>query len=201
MGTKEENLNFKRDELNSSSGTTLKDKINSEEEIRSILRARAKILAIKNMDETLQKEFIEVMEFGLASEHYCIETSFIREVYPLRDFTSLPGVPSFVLGIINVRGQIISVIDLKKFFNLPAKGIGELNKVIILSNEKMKFGILADIIYGTRSITLESIRKPTISVSGIGIDYLKSVTVEHNIILDAKKILEDKNIIVLQGEG
>ncbi len=168
------------------------------EEKRSILKARAQALAVEKEDETSQKEFIEIIEFSLASEIYGIETAFIREVYPLKDFTTLPGIPSFVLGIVNVRGQIISVIDLKKFFNLPEKGLGELNKVIIIRNERMEFGILADIIHGTRSISLDSVQSLPVSTNEIGAEYLRGITNDHIIILDAVKILDDERIIIHQ---
>jgi purine-binding chemotaxis protein CheW len=170
----------------------------SPEDKKSILKARAKALAVEQTDEFAQKEFIEIIVFSLVSETYGIESKFIREVYPLKDFTTLPGVPSFVIGIINVRGQIISIVDLKKFFNLPEKGLGALNKVIIIRNEKMEFGILADIIHGTRLVSLDSIHESPVEVNGIGAGYLKGVTGENIIILDAEKILGDDKIIVNQ---
>ena len=77
---------------------------------------------------------------------------------------------------VNVRGQILSVLDLKKFFNLPEKGLGDLNKIIIIRNEMMEFGILADVIIGTRRIPLEAIQPPPPAVTGIGAEYLKGVT-------------------------
>lgn len=169
-----------------------------EGERNSILKARAKALAVEIIDESAQKEFIEIMEFSLASETYGIETKFIREVYPLKDFTTLPGTPSFAVGIVNVRGQIISVIDLKKFFNLPEKGLGELNKVIIVRNERMEFGLLADVIQGTRSVSLDTIQSSPVSTIEIGSGYLRGVTSDHTIILDAEKILEDEKIIIHQ---
>jgi purine-binding chemotaxis protein CheW len=172
--------------------------IMSPEEIRTILKARAQALALEKKNEPDQKDFIEVIEFRLASETYGIETKYIREVYPLKDFTILPGIPSFVIGIMNVRGQIISIIDLKKFFNLPEKGLGELNKVIIIHNKRMEFGILADIINGTRSFSLDEIQSSPVSTNEIGAEYLKGVTNDHIIILDAEKILEDEKIIIHQ---
>ncbi len=168
------------------------------EEKHAVLKARAQALALAKEDETDKQEFIEIIAFRLATETYGIETAFVREVYPLKEYTVLPGVPVFVLGIINVRGQIVSVIDLKKFFNLPEKGLGELNKVIVIQKEGMEFGILADIIQGTHSVTLESIQTSLPNISGIGSEYLKGVTKEHLIILDAEKILEDGKIIINQ---
>ena len=165
---------------------SLKESFNnilSKEEKHSILKARAKVLAVEKKDETAQKDFIEIVVFKLASETYGIESSFIGEVHPLKDFTILPGMPSFVLGIINVRGQIFSIIDLKKFFNLPEKGLGELNKVIIIRNERMEFGILADIIQGACSLSLDEIQIQPGSAHVIDPGYLKGITNDHIIIL------------------
>ncbi|NJD23407.1 MAG: purine-binding chemotaxis protein CheW [Melioribacter sp.] len=169
-----------------------------EDERNTILKARAQTLAVEIKDVTTKKDFIEIMEFSLASETYGIETAFIREVYPLKDFSPLPGTPPFVLGIINVRGQIISIVDLKKFFNLPEKGLGELNKVIIVQNEQMEFGILADAIQGTCSVPLDAIQNSLVPTIEIGTGYLRGVTSDHTIILDAEKILSDEKIIIHQ---
>ena len=166
------------------------------EEKRSLLKKRAQALALRENDETGQQECIEIIVFRLAYETYGIETAFVREVYPLKDMTTLPGTPSFVVGIINIRGQIVSVIDLKKFFNLPEKGLGELNKVIIMCNERMEFGILADVVEGTQSLALKEIMAAPPSVIGIGKKYLKGVTKEHIVLLEAESILNDEKIIV-----
>ncbi|MFA5858473.1 MAG: chemotaxis protein CheW [Elusimicrobiota bacterium] len=171
-----------------------------DELIRSILKTRARALAKEPEKTGVNRQFLDVIEFRLASETYGVESKYIREVYPLKDFTPLPGTPSFVLGLANVRGQILSVIDLKKFFNIPAKGLGELNKIIIVRNELMEFGILADAITGTHRVMLEDIQESPPTVSGIGADYLKGVTKELMAVLDTEKILNDPKIIVNQHE-
>ncbi len=168
------------------------------EKKRSVLKARAKALALEKNNESAQTEMIEIIEFSLGSETYGIESKFIREVYPLKDFTPLPGTPSFVLGIINVRGQIVSVIDLKKFFNLPEKGLGEMNQVMIIHNERIEFGILADSIQGSRMVSLDSIQPSPVSSGGIGAGYVRGVTSDHTILLDAKNVLKDEHIVVHQ---
>ena len=147
------------------------------------------------------RESLDIIEFSLGAETYGIESAFVREVYPLKDFTLLPGTPPFVLGIVNVRGQILSVIDLSKFFNLPEKGLGQLNKVIIIHNDRMEFGIVADAILDARPVPLETIQAAPPTVTGIGAEYLKGVTGERMIILDAEKILGDEKIIVCQEAG
>jgi purine-binding chemotaxis protein CheW len=167
-------------------------------EIRAILKNRAIALAQEPEQKRVASSILEVIIFTLAAETYGIESAFVREVYPLKDFTSLPGVPPFIFGIINVHGQILPVVDLKKFFNLPEKGLGEMNKVIILSNRLVEFGIMADIVNGTQAIELDDILIVPPTVSGIGEKYMKGVTKEHIIILDAENMLTDEKIIVNQ---
>jgi purine-binding chemotaxis protein CheW len=166
------------------------------EEKKRVLRARAKALAAEPKEPQGENEFIEVVTFLLAHENYALGSSFVREVYPLKELTPLPGTPSFVLGVTSVRGQILSVIDFKKFFELPEKGLADLNKLIIVRAGAMEFGVLADAILGVRSIPLAEIQPPPPSLTGIRADYLRGVTQDRLVILDAARVVSDKRIIV-----
>lgn len=169
------------------------------EEKRKILKARARVLAREPEKEMLDQDYLEVVEFLLAYETYGIESAYVREIYPLTEITSLPGTPSFVQGIVNIRGQILSVIDLKKFFELPEKGLSDLNKIIIIRDDNMEFGILADAVLGIRKLTAGEIEASLPTLTGIREQYLKGVTRERMVVLDAVKILSDKNIVISEG--
>jgi len=168
----------------------------SKEEKRAVLRSRAKELAKVTEKEASQSDLTEIILFRLASETYGLETGFVREVFPLNDFTPLPGTPPFVLGVINVRGQIVSVLNIKKFFELPETGISELNKLIIIRNDEMEFGILADEILEIRTIEPGELHQSLPTLSGIREKYLKGITAGPLIILDVAKLLMDENIII-----
>lgn len=169
----------------------------SPEEKRSILRARARVLA-REPEKDAEEQSLEIIQFRLAGETYGIVSAFVREIYPLKELTPLPGTPTFVLGIINVRGRILSVVDLRVFFNLPQKGLGDLNKAIILSNDRMEFGILADAILETCRVSLETIQPAPLALTGLGSEYLKGVTEKGWIILDGARILDDEKMLVHQ---
>lgn len=168
----------------------------SPEEKKRILRARAKALAREPAREKPAQGYIEVVEFLLAYERYGIETKFVGEVYPLRELAPLPCTPPFVLGVINLRGQILSVIDLKKFFDLPEKGLTDLNKVLVVRSQRMELGILADVILGVHAVALDDLQPPLPTLTGIGAEYLRGVTGERLVILDAERILSDQGIVV-----
>jgi len=166
------------------------------EDIRDLLRIRAIAMAKEPEQNDDASITVQLITFILAGENYGIESAYVREVFPMKDFTPLPSVPSHILGVVNVRGQILPVVDLKNFFNLPWKGIGELNKIIILQNDQMEFGILTDIVQGIQTIDIREIKNIPPTISGIGEAFLKGVTKENLIVLDAGKLLADKSIIV-----
>jgi purine-binding chemotaxis protein CheW len=167
------------------------------DEKKNILRARARLLA-KEPDQVAEGEAaLEVVEFLLAHERYGLESSYIREVYPLKEVTPVPCTPPFVLGIINLRGQILSVIDLKKFFNLPDQPVAS-HKVIVVYTAEMELGILVDAVLGVRTIPAGQIQPSLFTSSGIAEAYLRGLTSERLIILDIAKILSDPKLIVYE---
>jgi len=165
-------------------------------EERAILRSRAKTLARESEKTGEIEEHLEILAFLLAHETYAIETAFIREVYPLTELTPLPCTPDYILGIINIRGQIITIIDMKKFFDLPEKGITNLNRVIVVREEDMALGILADEIIGIRNIPKSGLNPPLPTMTGIHAGYVKGVTGEGLILLDMERVLNDRQLIV-----
>jgi len=160
-----------------------------------ILNERAKVLA-RTGGEAQDADTLEIVEFVLGYERYAVETSFVREIHSLMNLTSLPCTPAFVLGVVNLRGEIISVIDIKVFFDLPEQGLTDLNKVIVLQSENMRFGILADAVQGVRRVPVAEIQTSLPTLTGIRERYLMGVTSERMIVLDADKLLADEGIVV-----
>lgn len=165
------------------------------EESRRVLKARAQALA-REPEQPPAADTLALVEFLLAHETYAVESRHVREVYPLENLTPLPCTPAFVLGIVNLRGEILSVIDIRKFFDLPEKGLTDLNKVIVLQSDNMVVGILADAIVGFRGVPLSEVQPFLPTLTGIREKYLKGVTRERTVVLDAEKLLADEKIIV-----
>lgn len=168
----------------------------SPETQRRILRERAQALAQVPVSETASQEVCEMVEFLLADATYGIASAYVREVHPLRNCTPLPCTPPFVLGIINVHGRILSVLDLKQLFDLPARGLTDLNQVVIVHNDRMEFGILADAILGVRAIPRQHVHAPPPTLTAAGATYVQGITGDQVVVLDAQKLLSDENIVV-----
>lgn len=160
-----------------------------------ILRERARRLARPTLqDETAGT--LDVLEFRLANERYAFEASQVHDVQPLRELTQIPCTPSFLRGVVNVRGRLVPVIDLKKFFGLPDPGITDLHRVLLLRAPGIEVGLLADTVEGVHAIAIDSIGTSQTMVTAISSEYLRGITADRLVILDAKAILADPRIIV-----
>jgi purine-binding chemotaxis protein CheW len=167
----------------------------------NLLLARAKDLAREkpaadgNTDVT-----IEVLEFGLTDETYAFELAHVREVVALIELTPLPGVPDYVLGITCAHGQIIAVVDLRKIFNLPERGLRDSRQVIVLQSATMEFGILAERVAGVRRLPLAGLQPSLPTLTDVRAAYLKGIAPDGTVVLSAAKLLAVPQLIVNNKE-
>lgn len=168
----------------------------SREETGAVLKTRAAALAREDGGDAQAVETLECLAFALGQERYGIETRYVREVIPLNDLTPLPGSPPFVMGIVNVRGQVLSVIDIRKLFDLPPRGVGDQDRVIVLRHEGMEFGILGHSIQGVVHVRVDELEPTLPTLTGVRAGFLKGVTRECMAVLDGSRLLADEEVIV-----
>ncbi|MFH0968391.1 MAG: chemotaxis protein CheW [Methanobacteriota archaeon] len=173
----------------------------SPQQRRSILKSRAKMLAKPVANKTGDGERITVVEFDCAREHYAVENTFVREVIPVSEFTPIPKTPPFILGVIAIRGRIVSLMDLRRCLDLPPTGLVNGSRAVVLADERMEFAILADRVIGLRSLQTDSLQPTVTTLTGIGAEYLLGVAPDGLIVFDGEKILNDQRIIVRSEEG
>jgi purine-binding chemotaxis protein CheW len=159
------------------------------------LKERAQALA-RPPETASARQMLELLEFSLANERYAVETRHVGEVHPLRDLTPLPGTPAFVRGIVNLRGRIVPVFDLKKFFDLPEQGLTDLHRIIVVRAPDLELGLLADVVVSVRLIAADTLSPPLPTLSAIAAEYLMGVSEERLVVLDLERILADPRIVV-----
>jgi purine-binding chemotaxis protein CheW len=161
-----------------------------------ILRSRAGILAKPTDLAEPSQASLEVIVFDLGDEHYAVEAAYIREVFPVTEVTPLPCTPPFIAGVINVRGDIIAIVDLRPLFDLSAAAATVQNETLIVAVGDSMFGIQTDRIIGMTSIPLGEIQNVIPSMTGIRERSLKGVSADQLIILDLRKMVADKTLWV-----
>jgi chemotaxis signal transduction protein/chemotaxis regulatin CheY-phosphate phosphatase CheZ len=142
--------------------------------------------------------------FRLGGEEYSIPILKVREIINVPGMTRLPQTPEYIEGVANLRGSVVPIVNIKKLVNLDGAPGGGDNKVIVLSNGKVTFGILVDGITGVIGIEDSSIEPPDRLLNGscdriVGVAKYKKRLI---VLLDTKKLLPtddldmfDENIV------
>lgn len=164
---------------------------------KALLRERAQKLSQVNINsEETSGQLSTMVGFYLTPEQYCFESGLLKEVLILKEMTIIPGVPSFIQGIINIRGQVMSLMNLRKFLEIKETGITEQNKVMIVCHKGLEIGILVDRISGIFSVEASEIDPALPHFGGRGTEFVKGVTPQGVIVLDFAAMLESRKIIV-----
>jgi purine-binding chemotaxis protein CheW len=120
----------------------------------------------------------QIVVFELDKEEYASAIDDLREIIKMRTITPIPGSPAFIAGIVNVRGQIVVVIDLEKRFMLKRDNAFSPLHIIIVEVEGNVFGIIVDEVTGVLRVPVDSIKAtPAMITSKISSDYVKGVIV------------------------
>lgn len=134
---------------------------------------------------------IQLVVFKLGEEEYGVDILNVQEIIKMVEFTKLPNLPTFIEGVINLRGKIIPVIDLKKRFNLTTKEYNDDNRIVVIDVNNTTVGMVVDAVSEVLRIASNTIEATPALISSIDTDYLKGVGKLEDrllILLDIEKI-------------
>ncbi len=146
-------------------------------------------------EENISKEnhFIQVVTFTIAEEDFAFDIFKVKEIIRIVEVTKVPKSPDFIEGVINLRGNVIPILDLRKRFHLKPREYDKKTRIIVVEANTELVGFIVDAVLETRSIFESCIEAPpTIVLGGIESEYLKGVAKLEDrlvILLDIGKIL------------
>ncbi len=149
-------------------------------------------------------EELQLVVFKLAREEYGVDIAQVREIVRMQEITEVPQAPDFVEGIVNLRGQIIPIVDLRKRFGLYSEEevSKDAKRIVVVNINGQLIGILVDGVSEILRIPTSQIEPPPpIVASGISAEYLRGVGKVNGrlvIILDLNKIFSTEEIDSLQ---
>lgn len=144
-----------------------------------------------------KKPVVRVLQFSLGDENYCVDIREVKEVVRMGAITKVPNTPDFIEGVINLRGEILSVVSLKYFFPVSSSERKTEPMVIVSDVTGSLVGVLVDKVRESSDIEEESIQPPLETVGREIAQYTKGqVNLEKGAmaILDLKKILTNSEI-------
>ncbi len=144
----------------------------------------------------LASTLAQLVTFELFSEIFALPILDVREVIHLPDITPVPQAPSFVEGVINLRGQIIPIVDLRRRFGLMPGARDENNRIIVV-------GLTGDAGRGAERLPRDSTLPPPSLIAGsIGAEYIKGISNHEDkmiIHIDLRKVFSTEELSVLES--
>jgi len=141
-------------------------------------------------------EEMQVVVFKLGTEEYCVPVFQAKEIQMYTHPTKIPNTPAFVEGIINLRGQIIPILDLKKRFGSGSTEVNISTKIIIIDMDGEQLGILVDSVSEVLKIPQNKFEAPPSAVkTSINNSYISGIGKLENrllILIDLGKVLTDE---------
>lgn len=101
-------------------------------------------MSVDDIDGLGNDPIIQLVTFRLQDETYGINVMHVQEVLRVTEIAPVPGAPDYVLGIINLRGNVVTVIDTRLRFGLPSNELTDSSRIVIIESEKQVVGILVD---------------------------------------------------------
>jgi purine-binding chemotaxis protein CheW len=155
------------------------------------LRQRAEQYAAPPREARADDEALTVLAFELGGERYGVDVMLVRGVRNLTKIARVPGIPSFYRGVVNVRGQILTVLDLRTFFDIPVASTDHMpEELVTVRANDLEIGLLADSVSGVVTVPREAI------VPSDNIRYALGVTAERLVLLNIEQMFEDDRLIV-----
>jgi purine-binding chemotaxis protein CheW len=118
---------------------------------------------------------IQVACFRLGNDLYAVDIMRIKEIIRPQKLTSLPKAPDFVDGVLNLRGNVVPVLDLRKRFDLPILDSGQSSRLLIVKVVGQLLGLVVDDVTEVIAVPVKDIKPPPQVVNGVGGEYLLGV--------------------------
>lgn len=150
-------------------------------------------------------EELKVIVFALGQEEYGIEVESVRTIERMLPITRVPKTPDFVKGVINLRGVVIPVIDLRGRFGLEETEPNDNSRIIIVAAHDLEIGFIVDSANDVMDLMSDAIEYPPEVVGGVKAKYLRGVAkIDENrllILLNLAEVLNRSEIIQLEQVG
>lgn len=155
------------------------------------------------MDDKQKKqddELIQLVTFSIGVEEFGVDILKVQEIIRTMEITKVPRAQDFVEGVINLRGKVIPIIDLRRRFGLTSKEYDKHTRIIVIEISNMIVGFVVDSVSEVLRIPAGTVEPPPPVVAGLDSDYISGVGKLHDrllILLDLDKLLSGEDLEVL----
>ncbi len=125
--------------------------------------------------QQLSGEVVQVVSFHLGSEEYGVDISQVQEIIRMVEITHVPRAPHFMEGVINLRGQLIPIIDLRTRFSMGRAEHTKSTRIVVTEIGSKRVGIVVDSVSEVLNIPMEQVEDAPDMIAGVGTEYIQGV--------------------------
>ncbi|MBP7694138.1 MAG: chemotaxis protein CheW [Anaerolineales bacterium] len=172
---------------------------------QAVLADRARALARVSAPVVETTAVGELAAFHLGAEYLGVPTIGVREIQPLRAhrWARIPCAPAFVVGLVNLRGRLYSILDLAAFWGRPARRPAETAHLLVVRGGRgaegegaLEVALLTDAVPHVVSVPVAGLEPPPATVSARALEHLRGVTADALMVVDLERLLGDPQLIV-----
>ena len=141
----------------------------------------------------ISSDELQLVSFNIGSEEFGVDILKVQEINRMVEITKVPQAPHYVEGVINLRGKVIPIIDLRKRFNLELKEHDKNTRIVVVDIGGNIMGMIVDAVSEVLRLPADTIEPPPELVTGINSEYIKGVAKLENrllIFLDLSKVID-----------
>ncbi|MBU2645015.1 chemotaxis protein CheW [bacterium] len=160
-------------------------------------------LELEDINEELDEDSLKdrFLTFHLGKASFGLAIRHVTEIIVLQEITKVPDLPDFMIGVVNLRGNVISVMDMRKRFHLEPRPYDDRTCIVVVNIDGLAIGLLVDTVNEVLNIPETQVDPPPKTHSGIKNNYimgLGKVGKQVKILLDIAKILQDEDLEQVQ---
>ncbi len=161
-------------------------------------------MGLVNPQKSDTTELIQLVSFKVGEEEFGVDILKVQEINKMTVITRVPNAPDFVEGVINLRGRVIPIIDLRKRLGLPQIEHDKNTRIIVVEIANKTIGFIVDAVSEVLRISRDITEKPPALVAGIDADYITAVAKLEDrllILLDLDKVLTKDETAIVEADN
>jgi purine-binding chemotaxis protein CheW len=161
---------------------------------------RNDVMTQTEKNSNVNSDELQLVSFNIGSEEFGVEILKVQEINRMVEITKVPQAPHYVEGVINLRGKVIPIIDLRKRFNLDVKEYDKNTRIVVVDINGSIMGMIVDAVSEVLRLPSSTIEPPPEIVTGLNAEYIKGVAKLEDrllIFLDLSRVIDAAEMATL----
>ncbi|MCP4683993.1 MAG: chemotaxis protein CheW [bacterium] len=162
----------------------------------------AEAVAKQEQNSQIESDELQLVSFNIGTEEFGVDILKVQEINRMVEITKVPQAPHYVEGVINLRGKVIPIVDLRKRFNLELKEHDKNTRIVVVDIGGNIMGMIVDSVSEVLRLPANTIEPPPEIVTGVNSEYIKGVAKLEDrllIFLDLSRVIDVSEIAGLAG--